>query len=464
MQYCGLGCQRRHFSSHRHVCRSQGEARKRLLRGAIEGGGESGMVAECMLAAYYRLGVCGVERSEAKADELCHKAYLRGFEYEQVEDLPGNEGHGDKACEWYRCAARGGHSHAMWALACCLEREEENSVDALEWLHRAAEAGCPQAQTSLGVHYVKEGDFPSAVHWYTAAAGSGDKNAVHNLGLLYATGQGVVEDSGKARELWMSGVVGGNGRCALRLGEMCLKEGEALEAEVGGGGAITDAPASSATAIITAHGGEESHHHTHTHSHSHEHSGHAHGHDEDHHSGGDCCHPSTPISPAATAKFEEATAWFRKAAEGGEGEGHYYLFVAYRTGRGAPQSNEKALAAILAATESTNSAALAAAAAAGEAPSDTWDEGEDSDPGSVRVRAAYVLGSVYEMGELGVEVDHDKALDWWTKAAEKNHPCSMVRIGLLLRGKGERTQAEKWFRLAQRHGHSIPAEGETHSH
>jgi TPR repeat protein len=441
VQFCGVGCQRAAWSSHRHVCKSQGEARKRLLRGAMEAGGESGIVAECMLAAYYRLGACGVERSEAKADELCHKAYLRGFEYEQVEDLPGNEGHGDKACEWYRCAARGGHSHAMWALACCLEREEENSVEALTWLHRAAGAGCPQAQTSLGVHYVKEGDFPSAVNWYSAAAASGDKNAVHNLGLLYATGQGVGEDAGKARALWMSGVAGGNGRCALRLGEMCLKEGEALEAEAGGAGAgagaITDA-STATTTVTTPH-----HHHEHP---------------------GEHCTPPTALSPAATAKFEEATAWFRKAAEGGEGEGHYYLFVAYRTGRGAPQSNEKALAAILAASETTSSAALAAAAASGEAPCDTWDEGEDNDPGSVRVRAAYVLGSVYEMGELGVAVDHDKALDWWTKAAEKNHPCSMVRIGLLLRNKGERTQAEKWFRLAQRLGHSVPGEGETHSH
>ena len=82
----------------------------------------------------------------------------------------------------------------------------------------------------------------------------------------------------------------------------------------------------------------------------------------------------------------------------------------------------------------------------------------------VRVRAAYLLGAVYETGDLGCAVDYDLAVDWWTRAAERSHPCSMVRIGVLQRRLGERAQSEKWFRLAASLGHSIPGEGEEHNH
>jgi len=366
-----------------------------------------GMVAECLLAAFFRVGAGDLERNESQANELCRRAYLRGFEYEQVED--DVDEYKGKAVLWYRCASSGGHSHAMWALACCLERESEGSPSALTWLSRAAEAGCPQAQTSLGVHFVKEGDYPRAVEWYTLAAAGGDKNAGHNLGLLYATGQGVTEEIDKARKIWMNGVEGGNGRCALRLAELCMKLGESAES------AAAEAEASNVLLQEST--------------------------------------ASDGVNVPGAADFKEGVQWFRKAAEMGEAEGYYYLFVAHRTGKGAEQSDERALEALHAAAEK------------GLNQNFCREEGEDGDPGAaVRVRSAYVLGSVYENGELGQPVDHEKALDWWTIAAENNHPCSMVRIGVLLRNKGEKAQAEKWFRLAARLGHTIPGEGETHSH
>ena len=163
------------------------------------------------------------------------------------------------------------------------------------------------------------------------------------------------------------------------------------------------------------------------------------------------------------------------AAERGEAEGCYCLFVAYKNGKGVPVSNRLALKYLFAAAgqpggeeggsgSSSASASSCCGEAAQEGSSQEGEGGEDEDVGLVRVRASYILGSMYESGDLGCEVDLEKAVDWWTKAAEKSHPCSMVRIGVLQRKQGERAQAEKWFRLAASLGHSIPGEGEEHSH
>ncbi len=171
-------------------------------------------------------------------------------------------------------------------------------------------------------------------------------------------------------------------------------------------------------------------------------------------------------APTAQGHFEEGCKWFETAAARGELEAHYCLFVAHKSGKGVPVNPQLALRHLLAAAGGGEGEGEGA----GEGEGQGQGEGEggspteEEDTGMVRVRACYILGAVYETGDLGCAVDYDRAVDWWTRAAERSHPCSMVRIGVLQRRLGERAQAEKWFRLAASLGHNIPGEGEEHSH
>jgi TPR repeat protein len=67
----------------------------------------------------------------------------------------------------------------------------------------AAEQGNAQAQHNLGVMYadgqgVKQ-DYAAAVQWFEKAAKQGIAQAQTNLGVLYETGQGVKQDYAAAR-------------------------------------------------------------------------------------------------------------------------------------------------------------------------------------------------------------------------------------------------------------------------
>ncbi len=68
-----------------------------------------------------------------------------------------------------------------------------------------AEQGDAAAQYNLGVMYASgEGvlqDYAKAVEWYRKAAEQGDVTAQYNLGIIYDTGQGVPQDYAKAA-LW----------------------------------------------------------------------------------------------------------------------------------------------------------------------------------------------------------------------------------------------------------------------
>ncbi len=450
---------------------------QRAARGGSAGASEferlDSMVAECLLAAFYRLGAGGLAVDGARADALCQRAYGHGLKLEDAGAMPRDAASSSSGCggggssprvasegepiacalDWYLVGSRGGHALCMWAASCLLERGPQADAEAnLKWLRRSAEGGCMEAQTTLGVRCIKDSDFENAVHWYKRAGEKGDLNSLHNLGLLYAMGQGVAEDADMARSLWVQGIAGGSGKCAQRLGELCLKKGETLEAaaaanggggEEGGGGSGGGSGGggrgSCKGGAAALPGVEE----------------------------GAAGAGTGACAAAALPLFEEACKWFKVAAERGEAEGHYFLFMAYKGGKGLPLDEKCALAHILAAAGSPDGeggCADAPGGAATTASSAAAAAEGDEDVDLVRVRACYVLGEIYENGDLGCEVDLERAVDWWTRAAECSHACSMVRIGVLQRRCGEVQQAEKWFHLAASLGHAIPGEGEGHSH
>ena len=74
----------------------------------------------------------------------------------------------------------------------------EDYATALKLLRPLAEQGYASAQHNLGVMYANgEGviqNYKEAVKWYRLAAEQGDGEAQNNLGLMYTNGEGVIQD------------------------------------------------------------------------------------------------------------------------------------------------------------------------------------------------------------------------------------------------------------------------------
>ena len=90
--------------------------------------------------------------------------------------------------------------------------------DDLNTVRQAAEQGDATAQFNLGIMYASgEGvpkDDAEAVRWYRKAAEQGHAFAQYNLGIRYAFGQGVLKDSVLAH-MW-SNIAGANGNASAR--------------------------------------------------------------------------------------------------------------------------------------------------------------------------------------------------------------------------------------------------------
>lgn len=87
---------------------------------------------------------------------------------------------------------------------------------------REAEAGDADAKFLLGLMYAQgEGvpqDSAKAVAWWQKAAAQGDANAQYNLGAMYANGEGVLQDSVKAVEWWQKAAAQGHADAQYNLG------------------------------------------------------------------------------------------------------------------------------------------------------------------------------------------------------------------------------------------------------
>jgi uncharacterized protein len=79
------------------------------------------------------------------------------------------------------------------------------------------------ADDAAGMAAYRRGDIGNAVREWTAAAQKGDANAQVNLGVLYAKGKGVKQDSGEAMNLYTLAAEQGNPWGQYLLGEMYAK-------------------------------------------------------------------------------------------------------------------------------------------------------------------------------------------------------------------------------------------------
>ena len=78
----------------------------------------------------------------------------------------------------------------------------EDDEEAVRWYRLAAEQGYASAQHNLGLMYADGDGVPEddeeAIWWYRLAAEQGYPSAQYNLGLMYADGEGVPEDDEEA--------------------------------------------------------------------------------------------------------------------------------------------------------------------------------------------------------------------------------------------------------------------------
>ena len=91
-------------------------------------------------------------------------------------------------------------------LVTLLTRPHPSARKATEFYKKAADQANAVAQSNLGLRYATGQGVPKdlgkATELYQKATDQGYAGAQNNLGVLYATGRGVPKDSGKAAELF----------------------------------------------------------------------------------------------------------------------------------------------------------------------------------------------------------------------------------------------------------------------
>ncbi len=144
-----------------------------------------------------------------------------------------------EAAVFFREAARGGNSDAMYKLAEChfrgrgLPRDESAAVD---WLRRAHEAGNARATDVLATCYavgtVLPKDQARAAQLYREAIDRGNRESLGNLGFLYLTGDGVSPNQGEAYRLFRQGAQE-EALWSMVISALCLEHGVGTPANSG---------------------------------------------------------------------------------------------------------------------------------------------------------------------------------------------------------------------------------------
>ena len=244
---------------------------------------------------------------------------------------------------------------------------------ALGLLRPLAEQGDADAQHNLGVMYASgQGvpqDYVEAAKWFRLAAEQGLALAQYNLGVAYENGQGVPQDYAEAMRLYRLASDQGDASAQLNLGQI-YHDGRGiprdyvlavkwirLAAEQG------DAVAQNNLGVAYADG------------------------------------KGLPQDDALAVK------WYRLAAEQGDAKAQSNLGQMYHEGRGVQKDYALAVKWIRLAAEQGYA------------------------------KAQYNLGAMYYAGE-GVRKDHALAVKWYSLASEQGYASAQFNLGLMY-GKGE---------------------------
>ena len=148
-----------------------------------------------------------IDPSDAAAMTLLGELYNQGL---------GVRRDPDQAARWYRLAAERGDVHAMSSLGLMAadgRGTDRGPAAARAWFEKAAALGEPTASYNLALLLLASGapaDIPRAAGLLRVAADAELPDALHDLGVLYARGQGVKRDREEAARLYLRALKGGS--------------------------------------------------------------------------------------------------------------------------------------------------------------------------------------------------------------------------------------------------------------
>ncbi len=220
-------------------------------------------VAMVNLGWVYQTGR-GVEQSSAKYFELTKRAadtgYYRGV-YAHAEAYwhgYGTEVNDETALALFRQSAADGYGLAMERIADSYEQGRGVEVDiaaAIQWRDQAGNAGVPHAWRDIGEYYFDgngvEADATQGCSWNQKAADAGDAIAQANVGWCYQNGEGVAQDQSRARDLYQTASDGGVLWATRNLAEMYYY-GEGGDVDYGAAHALWDIMGASSDAEMVA--------------------------------------------------------------------------------------------------------------------------------------------------------------------------------------------------------------------
>ena len=220
-----------------------------------------------------------------------------------------------QAFAWFRKAAEQGNAQAQFNLGVMYglgQGVPHDDTQAVAWFLKAAEQGNAYAQTNLGVMY-KDGrgvapDDARAVAWYSKAAEQKDAVAQYGLGVMYREGRGVAQDDAEAAQWFRKAAEQGNLTPNL-ISASCTRKAGALRK--------TTQKRSNGTARLLSR--------------------------------------ETPTAQSSLGfmyaegrgvrrDYTQAVAWFRKAADQGNGNAQCNLGLAYRYGQAVARDDAQAVA------------------------------------------------------------------------------------------------------------------------
>ena len=196
VKYCSVDCQRVHRRLHKKACKERAAELKdeRLYGRGHERPGED-FCPLCLLAIQFPVGEHAVYKS------CCMKMICNG-------------------------CSMAANKRGMFDCPFCRTPHPGNDAARLAMIRARVLKKDPAAIHQLGGKYVGgelglQKDMRRAVELWTEAAELGSVNALHNLGVLYACGDGVREDRAKAAEFYEKAAMQGHAgsRCNLGLHE-----------------------------------------------------------------------------------------------------------------------------------------------------------------------------------------------------------------------------------------------------
>lgn len=340
-----------------------------------------------------------------------------------------------QAIHWYQKAAANKHFDSHFSLSELYATSEgvtQNTQQAKEWLHKAV------AVAKNGWNFRRIGDASKALHDYPNAILCYEKTAEKNdisghltLSKLYATGEGVTQDTQQAKE-WLHKAVAAENGWDCSIGDafkalydypnaiLCYEK--AVEKNsVGGYLSLSELYAI----------GE--------------------GVTQDTQQAKEWLHKAVAVAKdgwdfykigdasKALQDYPNAILCYQKAAEQDNASAQFNLGLIYGKGQGVEQDYAQAIHWYRKAATQANKAAF-----------DTLMHLASREENAM---AQCALGELYQTGK-GVKQDYAQAVHWYSKAAEQGHADAQNNLGVMYQYRENNAQAIHWLRKAAEQGHA----------